>query len=149
MTEIVEPGGLIGVFKRMGTSQASRRLADPLHWIVRLVLCAGFVLVLKKAKGNSDPTDAAVVMLLGCAALMAEYYMGGQIVRGWFDRSIPKIASSAAVYTAVLGYAALQWTGTAAEMEAQKTGAAKAAYVTQEDVSKCEAELTLKRNNLS
>lgn len=145
---VEQSGGIIGAARSVTSRINMASLSDPLRWIVRFVLLAGFVLVLKKAKANPDPTDAAVIMLLGCAALMAEYYMGGEMVRGWVERSLIKVFSSLAVYVAVLGYAALQWTGTAAEMETQKTGMQRAAFVTQQDTSKTEAELTAKNNDL-
>lgn len=145
---IEQSGGLFGAARSVTSRINVASLSDPLRWIVRFVLLAGFVLVLKKAKANPDPTDAAVIMLLGCAALMAEYYMGGEMVRGWVERSLIKVFSSLAVYIAVLGYAALQWTGTAAEMETNKTGMQKAAFVTQQDTSKSEAELTKRNNDL-
>lgn len=145
---IEQSGGLVGAARSVTSRINVASLSDPLRWIVRFVLLAGFVLVLKKAKANPDPTDAAVIMLLGCAALMAEYYMGGEMVRGWVERSLTKVFSSLAVYIAVLGYAALQWTGTAAEMESQKTGVQRAAFVTQQDNGKTEAELTKRNNDL-
>lgn len=145
---IEQSGGLVGAARSVTSRINVASLSDPLRWIVRFVLLAGFVLVLKKAKANPDPTDAAVIMLLGCAALMAEYYMGGEMVRGWVERSLTKVFSSLAVYIAVLGYAALQWTGTAAEMETNKTGMQRAAFVTQQDTSKTETELTKRNNDL-
>lgn len=132
--------GLFGAIK----GAASRVSFDPLMWIVRMVLIAGFVLVAKKARGNPDWTDATIVCMLGSAALMAEYYMGGEMVRAWFDRAITRLLAAAAVYVVVLGYAALQWSGTASEMEAAKAGFQKAAFVTQEDTAKTEQALEKK-----
>lgn len=137
-------GGIIGSFK----AALTRIGAGPLLWIVRLVLFAGFLLILKKAKGTPDQIDAAILVALGMATLASEYYMGGEAVRAWFDRAVLRLGAVLGVYAIVLGYAVLQWTGSASEMEAAKTGAQQAAFVAQQDISKSEAELTKKNNEL-
>lgn len=143
-TQTIETGGLFGAVR----SSIAKLGAGPLMWIVRLVLLAGFLLILKKAKGTPDQIDAAILMALGMATLASEYYMGGEAVRAWVDRALLRLGAVLGVYAIVLGYAVLQWTGSASEMEATKTGAQKAAFVTQQDTSKTEAELTKKNNDL-
>lgn len=127
MTESPASGGLIGAASRLGASIQARS-SNPVLWIVRFVLTAGFLLVLKKARTNPEPIDAAVVLLLGCAALLSEYHMGKEAVKAWFDRSPTRLAATIVVYCAVFGYAVLQWTGTAAEMESDKAGLHKARH---------------------
>lgn len=144
MTPATETGGIVGSIR----AAVSRIGAGPLMWIVRLVLVAGFLLILKKAKGTPDPIDAAILVSLGMATLASEYYMGGEAVRAWFDRALLRLGAVLGVYAIVLGYAVLQWTGSAADMEATKTGAHKAAFVAQEDTARSEAELTKKNNDL-
>lgn len=144
MSAAIEHGGIVGAVR----SFVSRAGAGPLMWIVRLVLVAGFLLILKKAKGTPDPIDAAILVTLGMATLASEYYMGGEAVRAWFDRALLRLGAVLGVYAIVLGYAVLQWTGSAADMEATKTGAQKAAFIAQEDSSARVAELTIENNKL-
>ena len=129
MTETQATGGLFGLLGRAmsgaksgATAAKQSTLFDPLHWIVRATLAAGMILVYKKAQANPEWTDAAVAMLLGFAALLCEYFMGGEIIRAWVERSLTRVAAAAGVYVFALGFAFLQWTGTASEMEADKAG---------------------------
>jgi hypothetical protein len=119
-------GGLIGAVSRIKMPTV---VYDPLLWIIRFVLAAGFILIAKKAAANPDMSDVALVGVLGSAALMTEYYMGGEIVRAWFDRAIARIFACFSVYIIALGYAALMWTGTASEMESSKSGLQKSAHI--------------------
>lgn len=132
--------GIVGGVRHM-VERITARNSDPLRWIIRLVGGAAIILIARKAGFQLDGANAIIIMALGLAALLGEFYFSGEAVRNWFERSAVGLVAFALLWTCAFGYSVNQWLGAASDGQFEKAGAQKAAYTRTVDAAATEKEL--------
>lgn len=115
-----------------GAVSAIRR-TDPLKAIIGVVVIAGVILIAKKSGVPMGGYDVmAVGLLLGIAALGAEYYLSKEATRSFVQRSMGPLLMFGVLWAVAFTYGGSQWLGAASENEGEKARAQKASFVASE-----------------
>lgn len=107
---------------------------DPVKWAIRLSLFAAGIAIWVKAGGPVTGYEPVLFALsIGFAALMFEYQAAKKMTHGWFDRAPAAILGWGLIWVGAFLYSCNNWLGAAAEGEANKAMAQKAAFVSHGD----------------
>lgn len=140
-----ENQGLAGAMTGL-TDRIKGLKADPLMWIIRLVALAAFILIWKKSGLITFGWEnAAVILILGVAALMAEFYLSRETARAFHERAAASMLMFALLWAGAFAYSVNQWLGVASEGQFEKAGFQQAAFNTTADTR---ADLELARKAL-
>lgn len=145
--------GLIGAMKG-----AKIPKLEPAKVILAMVFSAGVLLVAKKAGVPLNGIESvAIALLLGLAALGAEYVLSKEMTRLYIQRLPGPLALCFLVWAGAFAYGLNQWIGAASENQVEKGAVQKAAHFTYEDATKtvkrlekahAAAQLALEQHNL-
>lgn len=109
---------------------AGIRRVDPLKAIIAVVVVAGVILIAKKSGVPMGGYDAmAVGLLLGIAALGAEYYLSKEATRAFVQRALGSMLMFAVLWSAAFSYGVCQWIGAASENEGEKARLQQSSFV--------------------
>lgn len=109
---------------------AGMRHADPLKAIIGVVVVAGVILIAKKSGVPMGGYDAmAVGLLLGIAALGAEYYLAKEVVRSFVRRALGSMLMFSCLWCVAFSYGGSQWLGAASENEGEKARLQQSSYI--------------------
>jgi len=109
------------------------RRTDPLKAIIGVVVIAGVILIAKKSGVPMGGYDAmAVGLLLGIAALGAEYYLSKEATHSFIRRAPGSMLMFGVLWAAAFSYGVCQWIGAASENEGEKARAQQASFVASE-----------------